>query len=359
MIFFRADGNSDIGSGHIMRCLSIADAGSIENHQSLFITADKSFNCTIKNRGYENIVLNSDYKKLFLDLPLIEKLIVEYCPSAFFVDSYYVSKDYLFRLRVLCQKNKCQLVYIDDILAFPYSCDILLNYNIYGDDKRNIYKNMYKLNKETVPRMLLGSSYAPLRKEFDNLPRRKVKKFVKDVLISTGGSDSEHIALKLAKYIVKNNEKLFVYHFHFIIGTMNNDKIIIEKLVKNTSNITLHADVRFMSVLMQQSDLAISAAGSTLYELCAAQTPTITYILADNQIMGAEGFVSRDVMQCVGDARELGDSLPEKLISAMLNLAERYEKRVRISQLQRKIVDGKGAHRIIEEISFRKSESIK
>ena len=106
---------------------------------------------------------------------------------------------------------------------------------------------------------------------------------------------------------------------------------------------------RMMSKLMRKCDLAVSAAGSTLYELCATQTPTITYILANNQIPGAEGFERHGIMRCVGDWRTLGaDCLTELLIKESVALAHNYEERRRIAVRQRSVVDGRGVARILK-----------
>lgn len=350
MILFRADGNPHIGSGHIMRCLSIADESNVFGHQCVFITADNINETFIMSHGYDNIVLHSDYRDMSKEVMMMDKIVKDIMPSVLFVDSYYVSYTYLSDMKKICEETKCKLVYIDDILKFPYPCDILLNYNIYGIDKEKEYKQMYRKVKKKVPVLLLGTSYVPLRNEFQNIPERIVREHATDILISTGGADPEHVSEKIAKYIVMNNKNLIDFHFHFIIGAMNPDKDNIEKITGGIENVTLYYNLKSISGLMQNCDLAISAAGSTLYELCATQTPTITYILADNQVLGAEGFERQGIIQCVGDVRELECFLPEKLMSAMRNLAGEYKERVGISQLQRNIVDGRGAYRIIEQL---------
>ncbi len=89
--------------------------------------------------------------------------------------------------------KKTKLIYLDDILTFPYLCDALINYNIYAslDD----YKALYD-GKES-PRLLLGTGYAPLRSEFQNPYDRIVKKDAREVLIFTGGADGEHVAIEM------------------------------------------------------------------------------------------------------------------------------------------------------------------
>ena len=106
-----------------------------------------------------------------------------------------------------------------------------------------------------------------------------------------------------------------------------------------------------MSKLMCACDLAVSAAGSTLYELCATQTPAVTYILADNQIPGAEGFERHGVLKNCGDVRTCGgEVLAQRLIGEVTDLAGRFHKRIEISQKQRDMVDGMGALRMIEAL---------
>lgn len=352
MIIFRADGNPYIGSGHIMRCLSIADAGSECGFQCVFITVGDKFRTVITSHGHENIILYSDYRDMSKEIMMMNKIIKDIMPSALFVDSYYVSYTYLSDMKKICEEIGCKLVYIDDILRFPYPCDILLNYNIYGTDNKKKYKQMYQKAKKKAPVLLLGTFYAPLRNEFQNIPERIVRECATDILISTGGADPEHVSRKIAKYIAMNSEEFVDFRFYFIIGAMNPDKDNIESITRGIENITLYYNLKSISGLMQSCDLAISAAGSTLYELCATQTPAITYILADNQILGAEGFEKREIIQCVGDARELKCFLPEKLMNAMRALAGEYEERAKMSQLQRNIVDGRGAYRVIERLKY-------
>ncbi len=346
MILFRVDGNKQIGSGHIMRCLSIADcAAAYYGEQCVFLIASKHLKEAIIKHGHEVVILDTFYDNMGTDLILTQAWIKQNRPTTIIVDSYYVSKQYLLSLQQFCIESAALLVYIDDLLAFPYPCDILINYNLYALDKENEYKHMYQT--ASTPKFLLGPSYMPLRAEFQNIGRRNVNIIAKNILISTGGADSCHIALSLAKQIILYAEFLQNFHFHFIIGTMNEDAKEIQQMIHNSTLITLHFNLHKIAKLMQHCDLAISAAGSTLYELCATQTPTITYILADNQILGANAFEQRSIMKCAGDLRSLGNyKLVNTLLKECIQLANDYTKRKNIAEQQRKIVDGMGAKRI-------------
>lgn len=353
MVVFRADGNKYIGSGHIMRCISIADRVVLHGTECVFITAGGEFSHMITSHGHKNKVLHTEYNHMEQEAdPLFSAMNEVECLEAVFVDSYQVTSQYLNRLWEFCKAKSAKLVYIDDILSFAYPCDVLVNYNIYEPDSN--YDALYE--GFGPPFMLLGTSYVPLRAEFQDLPARNVRKKGREVLISTGGADFEHIGIQILREILMRGESLSDYHFHFIIGAMNEDANEMHRLVKQyaasgNKHIALHSNVARMQELMRNADVCISAAGSTLYELCAANTPTITYVLADNQIPGADGFSRHGVLENIGDVRKLSvQKLSGLLVDSAVELCKDFEKRVRIASKMSAVVDGKGAERIVESV---------
>lgn len=344
MILFRADGNSAVGAGHVMRCLSIADAAKQAGEKCIFVTAADDFGQVIVSRGYETHVLGTDYADMESEDML--SVLEMYSPKALFVDSYFVTRKYLESLLEVCRKRDILLVYMDDVLAFAYPCDVLINYNIYG--KKEEYIKLY--DGLQVPKLLMGTAYTPLKMEYQGRTPRAVKEHADSVLVSTGGADFEHLAVELIKKAVQ-----YPYTFHFVIGALNPDREQIRELADKADNIILHEQVPSLAPVMEICDAAISAAGSTLYELCATQTPTITYVLADNQIPGAQAFAAGGVMLNCGDVRALGkEVLAGRLLDAAVSLLEDFGERVRISEKMREVVDGKGTARIIEELLQRK-----
>ena len=353
MVVFRADGNKYIGSGHIMRCISIADRAVLHGLESVFITAGGEFSHIITSHGHKNKVLNTDYNRMEQEIDQFFCVLKEIeGVEAVLVDSYQVTGQYLNRLWEFCRMKGAKLVYIDDILSFAYPCDMLVNYNIYGPDSN--YAALYEGLKP--PLMLLGTNYAPLRAEFQDLPARHVRKKGKKVLISTGGADFEHIGIQILREILVRGESLSGYDFLFIIGAMNEDANEMRSLIKQCiasrkEHIVLHSNVTHMQKLMSEADVCISAAGSTLYELCATNTPTITYVLADNQIPGADGFSRHGVLENIGDVRALGvQRLSGLLVDSAVELCNDFERRVRIASKMSAVVDGKGAKRIVESV---------
>ena len=340
MIVFRADGNSQIGSGHVMRCLSIAEAARDLGEKCIFITASDDMTSVIKEKSFDNIVLNTDYREMESEdiLPALKA----FTKPIVFVDSYYVSKEYLKALKVYCEENGGKLIYMDDVKKFAYPCDTLINYQIHGriDEYDRIYEGGRK------PKYIIGTNYVPLRKEFLSLKDREVKKQANSILVSTGGSDPEHLTIELMR-IAKHSNKTF----HFVVGAVNSDRPLIEQEAENCTNISLHVNVKNMSELMQICDVAISASGSTLYELCATQTPAVTFVLAENQIPIAEGFSSKEIIHNCGDVRELGaHELAGILMNEAMLLCDNYDRRQSLSGVMKAVVDGNGASRILKEI---------
>ena len=332
MILFRADGNSQLGSGHIMRCLSLADALQEKGFCSTFVVAELCMQSLVQKRGYECRVLGSTYDHMDEELPMFLQLLEERRPACVILDSYYVTSEYMTAV-----SSEFPLVYIDDLNMFDYPADLIINYMLYAD------KLDYSQNKN----YLLGQQYALLRKEFQNVPRRRASAQVNHVLLSTGGADWEHVALQCVQYLRKQPTDSMTYHV--ILGAMNQDVAEIERLAGGCANIVLHRTVTDMRSLMLQCDVAISAGGTTLFELCACGIPTVTYVLADNQIMNVEAFETEGLMLCAGDIRN-DERFVEHIFECLETLVQDHSLRLHISEKMQELVDGKGAARIAKAI---------
>lgn len=340
MIIFRADGNAEIGSGHIIRCLSIADAARDLGEECIFISSSDAMNAVIQRSGYETICMQTDYRDL--DSEDILAQLKKFDAPTVFVDSYYASAKYLITIKKFCSSVGRKLIYIDDIKKFAYPCDVLVNYQIHASQKE--YNNIYTGNK--APTFLLGTSYAPLRKQFLASEPRSIREKGNSILVSTGGSDPANITVELIRFAKKSTKT-----FHFIIGAVNAHKSEIIKEAQGATNLVFHENVRNMAKLMMTCDVAISAAGSTLYELCATQTPTLTYTIAKNQIPIAEGFSSRGIIKNCGDVGLCGSKqIATAMIKEAIDLCNDYPKRRHLSSIMGVVTDGNGAKRIAEQV---------
>lgn len=341
MILFRADGNEHIGLGHVMRCLSLADALKKYVNEIAFVLSDSFCENLISQRGFDSIVLQTRYSKLDDELYKIVPLIKSINPSVIIVDSYFVTENYLKSL-----KECLPTLYFDDLLKFPYPVDLLINYNIFSD--LDDYKNLYK-NSIYHPKFVLGTKYVPLRTEFSGISIKEQPTLASKVLIMTGGADPLHVSLNLLEYILNHFEVMNNYHFTFVVGAANTDCDRLLDMSKQTLKIQVFQNVYNMSQVMIQNDIAISAAGSTLYELCACGIPTITYSFADNQIPASESFAEKQVMISLGDIRKQKNYI-SNIVSEIISLCGNAEQRVNMSNAEQRITDGQGAQRLAKVI---------
>lgn len=340
MIIFRTDGNPDIGSGHIMRCLSIAEEAKEQEKECRFITADDCFASLIRARGFACDVLQTSYCDMNAEPGRLSGLLEQYHPDAIVADSYFVTPKYLSFLG-----RFAKVTYLDDLAAFAYPVKHVVNYNIYGPDLD--YAGLYSKAGVPLPQLLLGPSHAPLRKQFQNLAARETRQKVQDILISTGGADSQHIALQLARHLTEQATQgpFDDVQYHFVVGAMNADLSAIQSAARECAAITIHQNVQNMAQLMQQCDLAVAAAGSTLYELCACGVPTVTYALADNQLLGMHAFENEGIMAVAGDVRQM--ETPARAIWCQtVDLASDFDRRRQMAFEMRTLVDANGAEKI-------------
>lgn len=336
MLFFRADANSRIGLGHVMRCLAIANAARDRGIESTFIIADEEAKEIIGNYKYSAICLNSLWDNLESEIDKLTLLINELQVEQLIVDSYFVTKIYLSKLKKLIK-----IIYIDDLNTFIYPVDVIINYNIYA-------KNCNYNDKYSNTKLFLGCDYVPLRKEFQN-QEYFVREQVSNILVTTGGTDYYNMSVNILNLMLKKNQYANI-NFHVIIGNFNVHIDELRDIQSKNSNVKLYKNIKNISKLMKACDVAIAAGGTTLYELSACGVPSISFSLADNQLDGVNEFDIQNIIYYAGDIRESLDkcinNIDEKIQQLILNRKLRKE----LSIGMRKMVDGNGADRIIEEL---------
>lgn len=316
-----------------MRCLSIADKMQETGIDTVFVTADDCMSELLRSRGYENVILHTDYADMEKELDLLTELQEFKEASGIVTDSYFVTDKYLGTLT-----DKKKTAYIDDC-CIDRPVNAIVNYNIYA--------NAEAYGKETKQNLLLGPSYAPLRSIFQDITPIEIKETAKDILFLAGGSDPEHAALKFVREI-KECESDFDYTI--VVGSMSEDFNCIKEIAcKSGKKITVLQNVQNMDEVMLSSDIAISASGSTLYELCSCGVPTISYVLADNQVQAAKNFEEKGAMLYGGDIRDNPQAW-KKVLSLLKNLAKEPALRKDLSNRARFFVDGKGAIRLAKEL---------
>ena len=330
-LYIRVDMNQTIATGHVMRCLSIAETARDNGVEAMFILADAQAEDLIHLKGFRTIVLNSTWNDLEKELPDLLDLIAKENIETLLVDSYYVTENYLEALN-----HATSVAYIDDLNRFHYPVDTLIVYANYW--KKMNYEENYPDTK-----LLLGCLYVPLRKEFQNLPPKLIRENVENLLILTGGSDNLGISESILAHIpLKQYKKVDV-----ICGRYFEQFDYLKTKYSNCQNVHLHKAVDNMIDYMLDADVAISAGGTTLYELCATGTPTITYSFADNQLDNVKQFAEDGIMQYAGDIRY------DKVYENIRTVVEAYQEksyRNHISDKMKHLIDGQGAHKLIRTL---------
>lgn len=368
IVYIRTDGNSQIASGHLVRCFSVAQACKKLGMDVRFLVSDKEsaslLRSILSEGGARNFpegefqilpLKTAVYNHLEQELPEVTSLLSHSLDTnvinkdiIYFLDSYYVTLNYLTALRPFAK-----VAYLDDLQLFDYPADLLINYDVIPDSAMPSYKAAY----QNAGQLLLGPLYTPLRSQFQNRTIT-VKKQVSDILITTGGSDPYHFCLKLlhslcGSFNKNNNAKL-----HIVIGKLSADRNALYRLADNYPFLLLHENVSDMASLMELCDLAVSASGTTLYELCALGLPAISFTMADNQLTAAKAFEDAGAIPCAGDIRTEEEKVLQTIINFMTQMsspgfapAERsYKTRKSAHKAMHRLVDGDGAIRIAQAL---------
>lgn len=338
MIGIRVDANNQIATGHLMRCMTIAKELKKLGEEIIFISADNNPEDFIKRNNFQFLSLNLKWDDMDSEVNRLYDVIESYSIDKLIIDSYFVTESYLRNIN-----NKCKVIYIDDMNFFKYPVSMLVNYNIYCDEF-----NYHELYNNTKTRLYLGCQYAPLRTEFQNIVTT-VREQIKRILITTGGTDNFNIAGQLLEKI--NGENLFSdVEFHVLCGNFNINIDELKILSKRSHNIHICQNVANVAGLMCNSDLAITAGGSTMYELCACGVPTICFSFADNQLHGVKSFSKKGIMTYVGDIREDNLLCISRIIKEIQYYITNKEERQNKSRAMNNVVDGFGAERIAVEV---------
>ena len=367
VIYIRTDGNSKIATGHLVRCLCIAQALESLKKSVCFLVSDSDSFSLLKDLaesvfcGYKfsfdvKILETAKYDDLELEIDELSNLLKSDAslltgqetfqaknPSSdkpiLFVDSYFVTESYFTSL-----KQFAKVAYMDDLRAFDYPVDLVINYDVIPPAR----EQEYQLSYNNAGISLLGAKYTPLRSQFQN-QETSLRDQIKNILITTGGSDPYDFTLTLSDYLLSLELNIEI---HVVVGRLFKNLETLEELSKQYSSLHLHYNVSDMASLMKQCDYAVSAAGTTLYELCAIGIPAISISMADNQIPMAETFADVDAVPYAGDLRTQTEpemnTILQRISCHLISLCDDSSKRHMQHQKMRQSVDGNGAIKIAE-----------
>lgn len=334
-IYIRADANSEIGTGHVMRCLSIANKIRELQSEVTFIVADKITEELITDKGYGSICLDTTWNDLESEVAILKEVILENHIERILIDHYFVTEYYLREI-----SKVTDVFYMDDLNSFLYPVQKVINYNIYAEDM--MYEKRY-LDKGMKTEFMLGTRYVPLREEFEHIGPRKFSG-IKNILIATGGTDNYNLIGNTLDYFME--KKVFdCYDVYCVVGYFNVNKSTLIKKYGRYDNVHLLCNIANISEYMKQCDFCISAGGSTVYELCACGTPSVLVTIADNQLDCARKVSEIQLISWIGDAREDMRKCLENVLTELdkFKISDYWEN---TSRRMQELVDGKGASRI-------------
>ena len=266
------------------------------------------------------------------ELDALQSVVSQYNIKGLLIDSYQVTERYLRKL-----SKKVRLAYIDDLNTFIYPVHMLICYVNYW--KKFSYETHYNQTK-----LLLGTQYIPVRDCFQHCKKRHIRSTIENVLLLSGGTDPYHLLESILEELaIKEFKSITV-----ICGTYYADYEPFRLRYQTHENIHFYRGVSNIEEYMFQADMAISAGGTTLYELCACGTPTISYSFADNQLDNVIQFQKDNVIDYAGDCRYT--DIVKPIVKYLNQYHSQPQLRKERSERMRKLVDGKGAGRIAKEL---------
>lgn len=323
-LVIRAEASEKIGLGHIKRCLTLARAIKGEDLLVQFAGTNHLTRQIAEDSGFPFIYIkdNRDFIS-FLEEELVSIVII---------DNYDISEDELKMIKALIPV----VAYVDDLCAFDYPVDIVINGNINAE--------YLPYPKPSSKKLLLGPKYNMISEVYSNLPMRKVSLMVEKIMITTGGTDNYNLTETLIHWI-RGTEEFSSMELHVVIGSGFKNREVLKSLMY--TNVYLYENLNDLSGLMRIADMAISSSGSTLYELCASGVPTLSVIIADNQADIANHMNKNGLVKCMGWYHNLDKDI---VVNEIKSLCDSYAKRADMIEKQQLLLDGKGVNRIVNEI---------
>lgn len=254
------EGFQNTGYGHITRCMSLQQAFETRNiFPTLYINGDENARTFLTTKNFKTINWLNNPTLLVAEIKNSDVVII---------DSYLAGKDFYENLSKYAKTS----LFIDDTLRLEYPAGIVLNGTINAET--------FPYKKKNGTDYLLGSKFIPLRKEFWNVPSRKHNQILTSILITFGGQDNKNLTPVTLRALAEAFPGL---KKNVVVGSGFNNKSEIEKSADTNTKLHFSPAASGMRELMLSSDVTISAAGQTLYELAATGSPTIAIAVADNQ----------------------------------------------------------------------------
>ena len=335
-LFIRVDSSPEIGIGHMMRCLTLA--------QELKNNFDKIIFLTQKDSGnFIGTIMKNEFEVIFIpttnnDPNIIKNLLTAYSENKNFllIDHYDIDTNFESSLKNIFER----IFVIDDLANRKHDCDLLIDQNYYRDLNQRYEK---LIQNGTIA--LLGPKYAIIRPEFRTINKKAIKKNsqIKKILVSFGGSDPTNECKKVLDALCSIENSKF--EIVVVAGIYNHKFEQLKKLYEKYSNIKIYRHVDDLSRLMLNSDLFIGAGGTTTWERFYMGLPSIVTIISDDQKESIEFLSDMGHIINLGLAKNVTSKTYVQTLQKP-NSDLIYN----MSLHNQKLVDGNGSNRIKKQI---------
>lgn len=329
---FRADGGgAKTGLGHLSRCIAIAEALKKYGVSSAFACKEYPPGIHfIQKYGYEVYPIPRDADQQ-TDFEETEKIIFD--ADLVVVDSHSIPTSYFEKL----QATGKYIAAIDDEMQRMLPVDAVIG-NAYAT------KEKYAASIRSDTLLLTGPQFLPLRPLFQKLPPHSISESLQHVLVTMGGEDPTNIALETLQALRGYPNPLTI---HLLLGPAFQEERTLHHAISTLPHeIHILKNVTDMLTIYRQIDVAITAAGVTLWELMATGVPLIVIPIAENQRHVAH-YVQ---MQHLGIVLGTPDILNLSELPSALEALEKNEVRSFVSRQGQNSVDGQGAARIASAV---------
>lgn len=365
MLAFRVDASHDIGSGHVMRCLALADVMRRQGRDSHFICKEyvgnlielirqRNYTVSVLPRAYDdysaatilkNGFIFSKYAKMLgdwkVDSALTCKIIEMKKIDQLIIDHYGIDKNWEFSVR---QSKLNKIIVIDDLANRSHICDMLIDQN-FGREIEH-YKGLVPENCN----ILTGTKYAILREEFSSWRTLSInarqKRTPSKVMISMGGVDVDNVTLRIIRALESYCGDINLKEIYVVLGAGSPHLNLISNVIKNSKlNIRLLNNINNMAEFLARCDFVIGAGGTSAWERACLGVPSVIFSIAENQKFSCEQLAQFKAVIYLDDVERVDVSLPEalKFICQPENL-------IKMQNHNQLICDGFGANRVVDEI---------
>ncbi|MFQ7189958.1 MAG: PseG/SpsG family protein [Collinsella sp.] len=339
-IYIRTDANPAISGGHVMRCLSLADALAGFGADVEFVLSDEGPVDVIGGRGFAARVLGTDWRELAEGSKVLCGLCDGQNDPVVLVDTYAVTSGYVDRL-----SPHAKVCYLGSKGGDLGSLSLIANYSTDVDE--GFYGRTYG---PRGTRLLLGPGYAPLGARFNEVHRER-EGSISRVLVTTGSTDPFGF-LPAFLAAVLDDARLDGVGFDVVVGGMVADDAAstVERIASESRRVDVMRAVSDMADLMARCDAAVSANGTTVYELAAAGLPTVAFSMVEEQVASAESLARLGAIEYCGPVGEDVSRTAAACIDRLAGLASDPVCTAALARRAHGLIDGLGAEKIAKEI---------